>query len=100
MRTVIAALLISVATCTAANASEFDGWTLEQLKAHPDFVSLELNDYARSSLQHESNLADAELTHDWIGYVLLSGDREYPQDVVLVDALGQQVTCEYRWTSI
>jgi len=96
MRTAIAALLIAIATCTVAHASEFDGWTLAQLKAHPHFVSIEneVLKYNPMAEQREWNSPDAPLTHNWIGYI--AGGPEDKWVRVMIDDQGATSTVVFN----
>ena len=98
MRVWILALCFMLASglVSAAHASPFDGWTLEQLKAHPRFVPLDIPITERNAMtfQREWNSPDAPLTHKWIGYIVLSQHKSvYPLgEIVAIDDQGATST--------
>ena len=82
-RSVIFGLLISVMFVTAASASVFDGWTVDEIKAHEDFT---ISDY---SLSWATNSGDPDAPHiyEWIGYIPAGDTRVY------FTSFGEPLTC-------
>ncbi len=69
----IIVLAIGSAFCAVspAGAATFDGWTVAQIKAHPDFVAYEGGSRfdTTPSLARESAEPGAPFSYVWIGYI-------------------------------
>ena len=70
MRLFCLSVLIALMMAGAALASEFDGLTVAQIKAHPGFVA---SDYSLSSAKNSGD-PNAKHVYWWIGYIP-SGDK-------------------------
>ncbi len=84
-------LAAAVFFCSIANASPFDGWSVEQIKADPCFVALEQESGLALSQARESGERDASLCHIWIGYIDIDGDWR-----IYFDHHGYGLTCCYQ----
>ena len=86
MRLFCLSVLIALMMAGAALASEFDGLTVAQIKAHPGFVA---SDYSLSSAKNSGD-PNAKHVYWWIGYIP-SGDKR-----VYFDSFGEPLTC-VKW---
>ena len=84
-------LVFSLIWFGIAHASPFDGWTLEQIKADPGFVSTEDPRGPTLSCATESGDPGAPYCHDWIGYIDLDGDWR-----IYFDQRGYGLTCGFQ----
>ncbi len=79
-------LLLALALTCAAQASVYDGLSVEQVRAHPDFVA------DTQSMSCTSNSGDPGALHVywWIGYIPDGGKRVY------FNHIGEPLTC-VKW---
>jgi hypothetical protein len=92
-------LTVALLWITAALASPFDGWTLDELKDHPDFIPLEISPLTQDRLPRESAEPGAPLANDWIGYIDLPICNSLDAGLILIDSQGTQLTCDKVWFS-
>ena len=71
---------------TCALASPFDGMTVDEIRAHPDFVA---DDYSLSSATNSGD-PDAPHVYEWIGYIPAGDNRVY------FTSYGEPLTC-VKW---
>jgi hypothetical protein len=83
LRALCLAIIVTVFSASLALASEFDGLSVAQIRAHPDFVA---SDYSLSAAKN-SGAADAEHIYWWIGYIPTGDKRVY------FDSFGEALTC-------
>jgi hypothetical protein len=95
MRIAVAIILGLACLQEVALASEFDGWTLNQLKEHPRFVAYDHQLAGANLAAHQQEWAGpgAPLTHKWIGYIVTKSKLEYPSEIVAIDDQGMLLTC-------
>jgi len=86
MRLLCLSVLMALMLAGAALASEFDGMSVAQIKAHPGFVA---SDYSLSSAKNSGD-PGAKHVYWWIGYIP-SGDKR-----VYFDSFGEPLTC-VKW---
>lgn len=86
LRILCLSVLIALLAAGAALASDFDGMTVAQIRANPDFVA---SDY---SLSGAANSGDPGAKHVywWIGYIPVGDKRVY------FDSFGEPLTC-IKW---
>ena len=83
LRYLFTVLMLVLVWCSAALASSYDGMSIEEIRAHPDFVA---DDYSLSSATNSGD-PDAEYVYWWIGY-LPDGDKR-----VYFTSFGEPLTC-------
>jgi hypothetical protein len=86
LRLVIATVMVTLLLSAAAAASEFDGWTLRQIRHHKDFHR-DLT--SMSSAFNTANKGGKRVYH-WIGYIP-SGDKR-----VYFTSFGEPLTA-VKW---
>ena len=87
LRVVVLSALICVALASAALASPFDGWTMEEITAHPDFVR------STDSMSQATNNGDPDVADNvywWVGYIPVDDQRIY------FTSFGEPLTC-VKW---
>ena len=86
LRVLAAALILTLVWGASALASSFDDMTVEEVRAHPDFVA---DDY---SLSGATNSGDPAAPHVywWIGYIPDGDSRVY------FTSFGEPLTC-VKW---
>ena len=57
-----------------AFASDFDGWSVDKIIAHPDFHP---SDQSMSQTMTSAEPGEGELIYEWIGYIELENQRVY-----------------------
>lgn len=87
MRALAVAVAISLLVAGNAWASKYDGLTVEQIRANPDFVA---SDQSMSSTTNNGDPALAEHVYWWIGYIP-DGDKR-----VYFTSFGEPLTC-VKW---
>jgi hypothetical protein len=84
-----ALLLLLFAAPAAALASPFDGWTVAQIRSHPDFVAAAAAEGSVSmSRATASSAPQAPRVYEWIGYIPISAHQR-----VYFTAEGYGLTC-------
>ena len=83
MRILVVALLLTVGWAVLAWASPFDGLSVEEIRAHPDFVAA---DYCLSSATNSGD-SGAGHVYWWIGYIPVDDTRIY------FTSFGEPLTC-------
>lgn len=86
LRALIATLTALLLLATGAFASEFDGWTLRQIRRHPDFTR---DTTSMSSAFNKAGKVGRRVYH-WIGYIP-SGDKR-----VYFTSFGEPLTA-VKW---
>ncbi|GEM_PF-2062414 len=86
LRVLAGALVLVLLWGTTALASPFDGLTVEEVRAHPDFVA---DDYSLSSATNSGD-PDAPHVYWWIGYIPDGDTRVY------FTSFGEPLTC-VKW---
>jgi hypothetical protein len=86
LRAIGIALVIGALMTSIALASEFDGMSVDQIKAHPGFVA------STDSLSSATNAGDKDAPHIywWIGYIPVGDQRVY------FTSYGEPLTC-VKW---
>ena len=79
-------VLFAVLSATMALASPFDGMSVEEIRAHPDFVA---DDYSLSQAENSAE-PDGRKIYWWIGYIP-SGDQR-----IYFTSYGEALTC-VKW---
>lgn len=82
-KSLLLGLVLSIVSVTAAFASPFDGWSVDEIRAHQAFSS---SDY---SLSWATNSGDPGAAHiyEWIGYIPTGDQRVY------FTSYGEPLTC-------
>lgn len=86
LRVVCLSIFSVLFAASVALASDFDGMTVAQIRAHPDFVA---SDYSLSGAKNSGD-PGAKHVYWWIGYIP-SGDKR-----VYFDSFGEPLTC-VKW---
>jgi hypothetical protein len=86
MRAIAVGMLVAALWATGAWASSFDGLTVDQIRAHPDFVA------DTQSMDSAKNSGDVDAKHIywWIGYIP-EGDKR-----IYFTSFGEPLTC-VKW---
>jgi len=83
LRALSLALVVGALMVSTALASDFDGWSIEKIKADPGFVS---SDYSLSWARNSGDV-DAPHIYWWIGYIPVGDKRVY------FTSFGEPLTC-------